>query len=329
MLAATRIPRALAALAEGPTALYAGRRRPARVIGMVCAGLKTVAADLTVQTVVEKKQLHEVDKDEPLPSHQRGLPRGSSTGLNKVLPAMWPRASNCDEELPRQGQQHEGLLSLVGLPRPNNSFTRPLFLPCFYMTKESSKATVTSMPLHKVAHKHHPACARHGDLGAVEPVNFAFVPSTSGAVRGADVVRLTMVLSFSAAPEARGRRRGLCGRPRAGCPAVAAVALRRPCRRRSPKRPLQRAAALVRTKVPSMPESIRGQSASVFKAMKARATTAEQGFPVCRASGSPKYTAIEGALPSKCTHINSSPVFIHHRRNRSRRPAPEGGEEFY
>ena len=66
MLAATRIPRALAALAEGPTALYTRGDAVATahpvLFGMVCAGLKTVAADLTVQTVVEKKQLHEVDK---------------------------------------------------------------------------------------------------------------------------------------------------------------------------------------------------------------------------------------------------------------------------
>ena len=56
MLAATRIPRALAALAEGPTALYTRGDAVATahpvLFGMVCAGLKTVAADLTVQTVL-------------------------------------------------------------------------------------------------------------------------------------------------------------------------------------------------------------------------------------------------------------------------------------
>ena len=62
MFAAARIPRALAALAEGPTRCYAIAEAHPVLFGMVCAGLKTVAADLTVQTVVEKKQLHEVDK---------------------------------------------------------------------------------------------------------------------------------------------------------------------------------------------------------------------------------------------------------------------------
>ena len=45
------------------------------------------------------------------------------------------------------------------------------------------------------------------------------------------------------------------------------------------------------------------------------------------AEGSPKYTsALTPPSPVQIVHyINSSPVFIHNRRNRSRRPASEGG----
>ena len=95
MLAATRIPRALAALAEGPAALYTRGDAVATahpvLFGMVCAGLTTVAADLTVQTVVEKKQLHEVDKRRTITFGLFGV--GYLGGIqyavfNKVLPAM-------------------------------------------------------------------------------------------------------------------------------------------------------------------------------------------------------------------------------------------------
>ena len=145
MLAATRIPRALAALAEGPTALYTRGDAVATahpvLFGMVCAGLKTVAADLTVQTVVEKKQLHEVDKRRTITFGLFGV--GYLGGIqyavfNKVLPAMWPRASNFAMRSSHDKINNtKALRSLVGLVATEQLIHTPfVFLPCFYMTKE-------------------------------------------------------------------------------------------------------------------------------------------------------------------------------------------------
>jgi len=145
MLAATRIPRALAALAEGPTALYTRGDAVATahpvLFGMVCAGLKTVAADLTVQTVVEKKQLHEVDKRRTITFGLFGI--GYLGGIqyavfNKVLPAMWPRASNFAMRSSHDKINNaKALRSLVGLVATEQLIHTPfVFLPCFYMTKE-------------------------------------------------------------------------------------------------------------------------------------------------------------------------------------------------
>jgi len=141
MLAATRIPRALAALAEGPTALYRGAEAHPVLFGMVCAGLKTVAADLTVQTVVEKKQLHEVDKRRTITFGLFGV--GYLGGVqyavfNKVLPAMWPRASNFAMRSSHDKINNaKALRSLVGLVATEQLIHTPfVFLPCFYMTKE-------------------------------------------------------------------------------------------------------------------------------------------------------------------------------------------------
>ena len=141
MFAAALIPRALAALAEGPTRCYAIAEAHPVLFGMVCAGLKTVAADLTVQTVVEKKQLHEVDKRRTITFGLFGV--GYLGGIqyavfNKVLPAMWPRASNFAMRSSHDKINNaKALRSLVGLVATEQLIHTPfVFLPCFYMTKE-------------------------------------------------------------------------------------------------------------------------------------------------------------------------------------------------
>ena len=131
MLAATRIPRALAALAEGPTALYARGNAIATahpvLFGMVCAGLKTVAADLTVQTVVEKKQLHEVDKRRTITFGLFGVGY-----LGGIQYAVFNKRSSHDKI-----NNTKALRSLVGLVATEQLIHTPfVFLPCFYMTKE-------------------------------------------------------------------------------------------------------------------------------------------------------------------------------------------------
>ena len=144
MFAAARLP-ALALAPEGPTLLARGgalaEAHPV-LFGMVCAGLKTVAADLTVQTVSEKKKLTEVDGRRTATFGLFGvcyLGGVQYAVFNKILPRMWPRAEVFAARSPAgKARDAKGVRSLIGLVATEQLIHTPLvFLPAFYITKEA------------------------------------------------------------------------------------------------------------------------------------------------------------------------------------------------
>ena len=145
MFAAARLP-ALSFATEGPTTLLArgGALAEAHPVlfGMVCAGLKTVAADLTVQTVIEKKALKDVDTKRTATFGLFGvcyLGGVQYAVFNKILPRMWPQAEVFAARSPAgKARDVKGVRSLIGLVATEQLIHTPLvFLPAFYMTKEA------------------------------------------------------------------------------------------------------------------------------------------------------------------------------------------------
>ena len=69
--------------------------------------------------------------------------------FNKVLPAMWPRASNFAMRSSHDKINNtKALRSLVGLVATEQLIHTPfVFLPCFYMTKEVVEGDVMLMLL--------------------------------------------------------------------------------------------------------------------------------------------------------------------------------------